>query len=471
MNKNNVITLEQFLEEDNLLFWQKVEFILKLSIPGILAELTSIAMQYIDAAMVGRLGANATGAIGLVSTSTWLLGGSCISLATGFYVQVAHLVGAGENEKASNVFRQGLTVMIAVGFIISTLGILISDTLPIWLGGDLEIVASASAYFRIYSYTIPCQLVRYLSGGMLQASGDLKRPSQLSAILCLLDVLFNLFFIFPSRVIRVGEVSIPILGAGLDVTGAALGTAIAEVVVTVLMFIVAIKNPKIGFHHHGNWKFNKKSILNAVKIAIPMMFDHIFMCGAYVAGTKIISPLGTAAVAANSLAVTAESLCYMPGYGVGSAATAIIGQSIGAKRKDLTKSFSRLSVVLGMVLMGVMGFIMYIGAPLAFSILTRDANVAKLGITVLRTELIAEPLYGASIVCAGVFRGAGDTFVPSLLNLLSMWGVRIVLAWLLVPQIGLQGYWLAMTIELCFRGIIFIVRLIHGQWMKKSIVL
>ncbi len=464
------MTLETILKQENPTFSQKALLILRLSLPGILAELTSIAMQYIDAAMVGSLGANATGAIGLVSSSTWLMGGACIGLAAGFYVQSAQLVGAGENERAANVFRQGLKVMLLTGLIAAAVGIAVSGPLPVWLGGEEEIRSDASRYFLIYSCALPFGLIRHLSSGMMQASGEMKKPSQLSALICLLDVIFNMLFIFPTRKVQILGLAVTVPGAGLGVTGAAAGTALAEVVVTLLMFRAASRNEKIGFHHKGSWKIRKNTLFTALKIAVPMTLDHVFMCSAYVAGTLIVSPLGTTAIAANSLAVTAESLCYMPGYGIGSAATAIVGQSIGAERKDLTHSFSRLTVYLGMLLMGAAGILMYFAAPFAFSLLTSDPDVASLGTAVLRLELFAEPLYGASIVCGGVFRGAGDTLMPSILNLVSMWGVRIILAGFLVPRMGLQGYWTAMAIELCFRGMIFLIRLYRGRWMKGSLV-
>jgi len=303
----------------------------------------------------------------------------------------------------------------------------------------------------------------------MQSSGDMKTPSILSTTVCILDVIFNIFFIFPSRTVSFFSLSFWMPGLGLGVVGAGLGTAAAELVVTGLMvYFVCVRNKRIALtKNKGSWKWDKKTIGTALKIAVPISLDQFFMCSAYVASTHIVAPLGTVAVAANSLAITAESLCYMPGYGIGSAATAIIGQTIGADRRDLAKSFSRLSVYLGMACMALMGLVMYFFAPTAFSILTADGAVAALGTQVLRMELIAEPLYGASICCAGVFRGAGDTLVPSLLNLVSMWGVRILLAALLVPEMGLAGYWTAMAIELCFRGIIFLLRLYRGKWIKK----
>lgn len=465
------MTLEQVLKEEKKSLPEQIRLVLSLSMPAILAQLTSIAMQYIDAGMVGSLGANATGAIGLVASSTWLMGGMCVGLSAGFYVQVAQLIGAGKNQKASEVLRQGLGLLLIVGLLVGGFGVCISGPLPRLLGGEPEILGASSTYFMIYSCSMPFALMRQLSAGMMQSSGDMKTPSILAAAICFLDVIFNMLLIFSTRSIQFWGLTLTMPGAGLGVTGAALGTALSEVVVSILMlYAVCVRNKKISLKIPGSWKWRKKTIQTALKIAIPMTLDHIFMCSAYVAGTIIVAPLGTIPIAANSLAVTAESLCYMPGYGIGAAATAIIGQSIGAERKDLTHSFSRLTVYLGMILMGVMAVVMFFFAPTAFRLLTSDPDVAALGTAVLRLELIAEPMYAASICCAGVFRGAGDTLMPSVLNLVSMWGVRIVLAAILVPYLGLFGYWTAMAIELCFRGVIFLIRLFRGKWMKGSLV-
>ena len=190
------------------------------------------------------------------------------------------------------------------------------------------------------------------------------------------------------------------------------------------------------------------------------------LCGAQVALTHITAPLGTAAIAANSLAVTAESLCYMPGYGIGSAATTLVGQSIGAGKKELARRYAGLSVFLGVSLMTLTGILMFIFSPLMFALLTPDPEVRALGAQVLRIEAFAEPLYAASIVTAGALRGAGDTRIPSIMNLVSMWGVRLTAAYFLAPVFGLHGVCLAMCGELCFRGILFLVRLFRGKWLQ-----
>ena len=185
--------------------------------------------------------------------------------------------------------------------------------------------------------------------------------------------------------------------------------------------------------------------------------------------TRIIAPLGTVPVAANSFAITAESICYMPGFGLQGAASTLVGQSIGAQKNAQAKSFAWITTLLGMVIMTLLGAIMYFLCPYVFGFLTPDPAVQDLGVQILRIELFAEPFYGASIVAAGALRGAGDTLVPGILSFVSIWGVRVTLAFLLVGTYGLRGVWIAMAIELTFRGLLFLARLKFGKWQKRLI--
>jgi len=448
-----------------------LRIVIRLSIPAIIAQLTTVVMQYIDAAMVGSLGAGASAAIGLVSTSTWLLGGLCSSLATGFSVQIAQLVGAQRTNDAKNVFRQSLIVSLLFGVFLSVIGALISGTLPLWLGGDEAICGDASAYFFIFALTLPASQIRQTVSSSLQCSGDMKTPSFLNVLMCFLDVIFNFFFIYPTRDILLGTVSFRVYGAGLGVVGAALGTAMADYVVAVIMLAyTALKSDKLALERGGSWRLHQKCIATALKISVPTAFEHVIMCSAYICATLIIAPLGMVAVAANSLAVTAESLCYMPGYGIGRAATTVIGQSLGAGNQTLAKRFARVSNFLGVSVMTAMAVLMYAFAPNLFSILSSSYEVRELGADILRIVAFAEPLYAASIVCTGVLRGAGDTLIPAVLSLVSMWGVRITLSLVLVPSFGLHGVWLAMAAELCVRGILFIARVYRGRWLGKKVI-
>ena len=188
---------------------------------------------------------------------------------------------------------------------------------------------------------------------------------------------------------------------------------------------------------------------------------------AQIVTTIIVAPLGAIAIAANALGITAESLCYMPGYGIGEAATTLVGQSFGAGRRRLTERFAWMTTLLGIMVMALMGVIMYMAAPLMMASLTPDEAVRQLGTECLRIEAWAEPGFAASIVAMSVFVGAGDTRKPAFMNLFSMWAVRVTLAAMLAPRYGLHGVWIGMAIELTFRGFIFLVRMKRGNWLKK----
>lgn len=457
----------QVISGEKLSLKQQARLVIRLSIPAILAEISSIVMQYIDAAMVGSLGKNATASIGLMSSSTWLIGGICISAAMGFSVQTAQYIGAGNEKAARGVLRQSL---LAAGFLVVLLAfgcVLISGSLPHWLGGEPQVCRNASRYFFIYACALPAVQFRQLGGSMLQCSGDMKTPSFLNALMCVLDVVFNFFLIFPNRKIQLGGVSVPLPGAGMGVAGAALGTALAEAVTAAaMMYMLCFCSKTMKLTEKAGWALDIDCLKKAVRIALPMAFEHGVVSGAQIVSTKIVSPLGTVSVAANSLAVTAESLCYMPGYGVASAATTLVGQSIGAREKEQARGFARLSVLLGALMMSAAAFIMYIFAPQMFAMLTPDGAVRELGVRVLRIEAFAEPFFACSIVAAGALRGAGDTLVPSVMNLLSMWGIRITMAAFLAPRIGLTGVWIAMCVELCMRGSLFLVRLFREKWLE-----
>ena len=217
----------------------------------------------------------------------------------------------------------------------------------------------------------------------------------------------------------------------------------------------------------GSFRPKADTVGMAFKIGAPMGLQHLLMGSAQIVGTIIVAPLGTVAIAANSLAITVESLCYMPGYGIAEAATTLVGQGIGAGQRLLTRSFAYMSVGLGIAVMTLMGVLMFIFAPELMSLMSPVENIIREGADALRIEAFAEPMFAAAIVCNGVFIGAGDTLKPAMMSLASMWGVRLTLAWWLSQTHGLRGVWTAMAIELTFRGIIFLIRLWKGNWNKK----
>ena len=441
---------------------EQVFLVAALSLPAVLSQLTTVIMEYIDTAMVGRLGAGGVASIGLVSSSTWLTSGITTAIGIGFSVQIAQLIGAKEDASARSVMRFGLLTAIGWSLIVSLAGVLAAPHLPVWFGADQSIHADASAYFRIFALFLPMLQLRFTAGSMLQSSGDMKIAGLLNIIACVLDVFFNLLLIFPTRTFILGEIRLTVPGFGLGVRGAALGTALSETVCALLMvWFLLFRSQKLHLRKGETTAAGtyRSMLVKAFHIGLPVGIEQAVTGGAQVVSTGIVSPLGTVSIAANSLAVNAEGLCYMPGFGIGAAASTAVGQSIGAGRKDLTKKLAWIAMFLGMGVMTLCGGLLFIFAPQMFAFLTTAVSVRRLGVRVLRIELLAEPFFAASLVGAGIFRGAGRTRGSTVINLVCMWLIRLPMAKLLSARIGLAGVWIAMCTDLCVRGILFLIRL------------
>ena len=449
------IALAKLLKERNAVPSARLlSYVWRFSVPGMLAQVSSILMQYIDAAMVGRLGAGAAASIGLVSPALWMFGGLTHSISTGFTVQTAQAVGAGDGRRAKRLLRQAIVVCTIFSSVVASLCAFVSGRLPAWLGAEDAIRGDASFYFSAFQLALPVFQIVYLMSGMLQASGDMKTPGVLNALMCVFDVAFNYLFI---------------IVLDLGVAGAAYGSVCAVILTAVLILYYTLrKSPELALTEKDVLRIDKRDFMRALKIGVPVGAEQTAWSGAVVAAMRFIAPLGAVSLAANSFAVTAESLCYMPGFGIQEAAVTLVGQSVGARRSDLSKRFARLTTASGMIVMTATGALMYAICPAVFAFLTTDEAVRALAVRVLRIELFAEPLFAAAIVASGALRGAGDTLIPGIMNLTSLWGVRIVLTILLVPRLGLYGAWIAMGIELCFRGTIFLVRLASTKWEKAA---
>lgn len=437
---------------------EKFNLIIQLSIPSILAQVTTVLMFYIDAGMVGSLGAEPSAAIGLVEPATWLIFSLVSAVTMGFSVQVAHFIGANDFPKARAVMRHGYVFGLCFSLLMLLIAFLIGPRLPIWLSGGADIQHDAMVYFLIFSCITPFHLIEYMSGAMLKVAGDMRRPSMMAILMCVLDVIFNYFLIFPTRTISLFGIELTMPGFGAGVAGAALGSLLAFVCVALpLAYYAIFRSPILAWKQdieRFSWRW--QYIWNALKISAPMGLQYLLMNGAQLVSTMIVAPLGNVAIAAHSFAITAESLCYMPGYGISEAATTLVGQSVGADRRDLHRSFAWMTVFLGMIVMAFMGVVMYIFAPEMIGLLSPVTAIQDLGTSVLRIEAFAEPFFAAAIVAYSVCVGAGDTLKPSMINLGSMWLIRLTLAYCLASQYGLRGVWFAMAVELSLRGMMFI---------------
>ena len=373
---------------------EKLNLIVGLSIPSMLAQISTVMMFFIDASMVGHLGAEASASIGLIESTTWLIGSLLSAAATGFSVQVAHFIGANDFANARQVFRHALICGVAFSIFVSLLCVGIHGYLPYWLGGGADIATNSSRYFLIYGLVLPFVFLYHISEMMLKSAGNMHTPSVMAVLICICDVVFNYLFIYILK---------------LGVVGAALGTAMAYVCISLPnLYIAGFRNKILNLRQdHVRFRWVRSYVHNACKISIPIAIQNILMSGAQIVSTMIVAPLGNIAIAAHSFAITAESLCYMPGYGIGDAATTLVGQTHGAGRIGLCKNFAYMTVGLGMAVMAVMGVVMYVFAPEMIGVLSPVESIREMGTVCLRIEAFAEPFFAASIVTYCVCVGAG----------------------------------------------------------------
>ena len=444
----------QMRENKKIEFKDQLKIVILLSVPAILEQLVGTAMSYI--AMVGSLGYKATAAIGVVASTTWLFGGICTAAVLGFSVQVAQYLGAGKNKLARQVVCQSILFNIIFGLCMASVVVASSFYLPKLLGADPSICRDATLYLAIVGAFIPFNMMAMLHSGMLRCSGNAVLPSLMNISMCVFDVIFNYFFIY-------------ILNLG--VAGAALGTGMAQLVVGfILMYIVVKKEKSLRLLGDESWKFNKAILKNVVNLSIPAGLERVTLSLAQVVMTGVVSGMGAISVAINYVAVSAEGLCYLPAYGIGGAATTLVGQSIGANRKDMAKRFAYLTTLLSFVLVIFMSVIMFVFAPFLASTLTNSQEVIDGASECLRIVSFSEPLFAISIVVMGALRGAGDSKRPFVLNALSMWGMRVLPIIIFTKRYGVIGVWATMTFELVFRGIIFFIRMVRGKWLDQNSV-
>ncbi len=472
MGKSDVL-LAKIREGQDLTEREKLGLIVNLSVPSILAQISSTLMFFIDASMVGSLGANASASVGIVETSTWLFTSLTSAASMGFGVQVAHRIGANDFVGARRVMRTGLATVLMFALLLCIVAVVIHGKLPLWLGGGADIAHDASLYFLIFSLSLPVFQLCNFSMNMLKCSGNMRVPSLLSIQMCVLDVLFNFICIYPTHELTFLSFTFSVPGLGWGVAGAAVGTALAFVVTASLAAYAALcKSPitalRLDRGQQVSWRPDMACLKKAFGISSPLALQYSLMNGAQMVSTVIVAPLGNFAIAANSFAITAESLCYMPGYGVAEAATTLVGQSAGARRWGLCRGLACRCVAIGMTVMAFMGGVMYVFAPELMGLMTPVSEIVNLGVQALRIEAFVEPMFAAAIVCNSCMVGAGDTIIPACMNLVSMWGMRLSIAAWLAPVWGLAGAWTGMAIELSFRGAIFLFRLFKGGWLKKA---
>ena len=410
--------------------------ILALAWPTMLEQLMQTAVQYIDTAMVGTLGTQATAAVGATTTVNWLINSSISALGVGFLAFIAQAYGAGDKKAASKAVSQAVLVTLIVGSFFTALTLSLSGMIPVWMQVDVPIRDLASRYFFILYLPMLPRTATIIFGTALRAAGDTKTPMKVGILVNIVNVVLNFLLIYPTRTLNIFGYQFLMPGAGWGVTGAAAASAIAFLLGGIQITVALWRHPMIS-PKGCSLKPDGEILKPCLKVAMPNMLQRFGTSLGYVAFAAMINSLGEVATAAHTIANTVESAFYIPGFGMQTAAATLAGNAYGAKDRQRMKDLTAMFIPIEIGLMILSGGALFFAARGLVDIFSDSADVILLGTTVLKMVALSEPFYGFSIIIEGMMLGTGNTRRPFAYNILGMWGVRIVGTYICTQLLGL----------------------------------
>ena len=455
----------QKAEKKYFLNKEMMGIILGLAWPTMLEQLMQTTVQYIDTAMVGSMGTQATAAVGSTGTINWLVSGSIGALSIGFLSYIAKACGAGEMKNAKRAAAQATLMVVIVGGFFTVLTTVLSSRIPIWMQVDESIQELAGTYFLILYAPMLFRTASIVFGNVLRAVGDTKTPMRIGIVVNIMNVVLNFLLIFPTREVKLLGKEIVLLGMGWGVIGAALASAVAFAVGGILITVCLWKHPVISprkMSFRPQWDI----LQPCLKVALPNMCQRFGTSLGYVVFASLINSVGEVATVAHTIANTVESLFYIPAFGMQTAAATLAGNAYGAKDNEKMKNLSRMFIPIEVTLMFITGSALFVVAPIFMGFFSDNPEVITLGATVLRMVAISEPFYGFLIIVEGFMLGVGKTKEPFVYSMIGMWGIRIVGTFICtqILGMGLLSAWGCMIGHNMVLFLLFLNVYIRGSW-------
>ncbi len=441
--------------------------ILLLAWPVFLEQVLTTLVSYADTAMVGALGAWATAAVSISNSPIMMLNGIIMSLGIGITALVARATGAQEPEKVRQLMRHAIIAIIFLGVPIWLVTIGLHRMIPKWMGAAPEYLDAAATYNLIVCIGRIFMITSMMFNSVFRGYGDTKTPLINNTLTNVVNVFFNFLLIYPTREISLFGFNFTMWGAGLEVAGAAIATSIGMACGGIMALSVAFRrsNP-YRVSMEGGLKPDMAMAKQIIRISVPAMLERLCMSSSGILVSSSIAKLGTVSVAANSLCLTAESMSYMPAFGFQTAATTLVGQSLGAKRPDRAKQFVHTTLLMGTVTMCFTGLLLFIFSRQLIGIFTPDADVIDLASKCLRFVAFMQPPQVIAWIFAGVLRGAGDTQFNFYITAGTNWFIRTLWSVLCIRVFGfgLFSVQVVIMVEICARMLLSALRYRTGKW-------
>ncbi len=429
---------------------------LTLALPTVIEQFLSTLLQYVDTAMVGHLGAEATASISLSTTYSWFFGSIMGGIGMGFLSYIARAIGEKNEYNIRHALGMSLVTALALGLVLTLVTEAIAPFIPVWMGADEAIRYTGTLYFRIINTTMILRSCLFILACVLRSTGDSRTPMKINLSVNVLNIFLNYLFIY---VLSYGAV------------GAGIATAISYGIGGILILFAFARNPYVCIKKEY-LRPEKRVLADALAIGIPAMITRMISCLGHIVATSFVSAMGTVVFAAHSIAITAEQLFYIPGYGMQAATSTLIGNAVGERDRDKEIKVAKISLWFVISLMLAAGILLYIFAGPLMSIFTVNTEVIQTGTSLLKIVAFTEPMYGAYIVMDGIYVGLGRTKIPMFIELIGHWGIRILIASILINcyGAGIREYWYCMIADNICKSLLLAAGLlfINGN-RKKSI--
>ena len=411
--------------------------VLRMAWPIIGENLLETLLGVVDTVLVAGLGIAAIAGIGSAQQIMFFLLTALSGLSIGSSILVAQAVGARNLTSASRLVRQSLLWSVILSVPLAFLGFLFSAPVIGIFGVAPDVAQIGTEYLQVTMGTVVVLVALIIGSGALRGAGDSRTPMVVTAIA-------NVVHVFLAYGLIYGHFGMPALGA----VGSAWATFLARGLALVLLLRALWKGRNgVTIAGSGGWLPDWSVARRVLKLGVPASVEQMMTSTGFLVLTIMVAHLGTDSLAAQRISMSALSFSFLPGIGFAIAATALVGQSIGARRLREGQAAAKVATTWAMIWMGTIGVVLFVGAELIIRLFTNEPEVVRIGAAALRVVALTQPLLGIGMVQSGALRGTGDTRFPLIIGGFSMW-LTVALAWLLLHFVGssLTLVWVAFLL-------------------------
>lgn len=426
-----------------------------LAIPVVMAELGWMGMTVVDTMMVGRLSAEAIGAVSYGALFVNVFSFFCLGLLLGLDTLISQAFGARNLDRCNHCLIQGVWIALLVTPIVT---LLVFATLPIvrnW-GVEPRLLADSIAYLKTLVWSILPLLLYVVFRRYLQSMNHVGIVMFALISANLVNVLVNWLLIF-------GNWGFPAMG----VEGAGWATCLSRVYMFAVLFAFVIYKERAkptGLFHAARG-IDIPVVRALLVLGLPVALQLTAEYGVFAMATALIARIDTLSLAAHQIVLNVASVCFMVPLGVSSAGAVRVGQAVGRKDAHGATLSGWTAIALGAAFMLCSSITLFVVPDFVLRLFTTDRSIFAIGVPLLYLAAAFQFFDGVQVTAGGVLRGIGDTRTPMNANLIGHWLLGLPVGALLCFWLGWRsvGIWAGLSI-----GLIFVSVLLLFAWRKAT---